>query len=134
MRQYSVEELRAIEKKIKPTKVETENIRLHKIETDIKELYKLISKSVLIVYPDLNFLKNELIKINDRVEKLEREEVEEIINNRFSPDETIRLVSKYLKEKSEAFPSDIADALGVSIIDVMDAIKILQEEKKIGEV
>lgn len=134
MSEYSEEDIRAIWNKIKPTKVETENIRLQKIETDIKELYKLISKSVSNIYPDVNSLTNEVINLKNRVEKVEREEAGKIIINRLSPDETIRLVSKYLKEKGEAFPSDIADELGFSIIDVMDAIKILQEEKKIGEV
>ena len=44
------------------------------------------------------------------------------------------LISDYMKEKSEAYPSDIADDLNLSITVVMDVLKELEKEKKIGVV
>jgi len=42
-------------------------------------------------------------------------------------------VSSYLKQKGEAYPSDIADALGISLKEVLAVISILKEEKKVAE-
>lgn len=43
-------------------------------------------------------------------------------------------VASYLKEKGEAYPSDIADALGIGIKEVLAVISILKEERKVAEV
>jgi len=43
-------------------------------------------------------------------------------------------VVAYLKEKKEAYPSEIADALGISVREVMEAISFLHANKKVEEV
>jgi len=48
--------------------------------------------------------------------------------------EHIESVTSYLREKGEAYPSDIADALGMSIREVLAIISILKEERKVAEV
>jgi hypothetical protein len=48
--------------------------------------------------------------------------------------EIIDAVESYFKDKGEAYPSEIADKLGISVKEVVAAICILQKEKKVGEV
>lgn len=48
--------------------------------------------------------------------------------------EIIGAVASYFKDKGEAYPSEIADKLGISVKEVLAAISILQKEKKVGEV
>lgn len=48
--------------------------------------------------------------------------------------EIMQEVESYFKEKGEAYPSEIADELGVSLKEVLAAICILKKEKKVGEV
>lgn len=47
--------------------------------------------------------------------------------------ELIDSVASYMKEKGEAYPSDIADALDVSLKEVFAALSSLKEEEKVGE-
>ena len=49
-------------------------------------------------------------------------------------DEIKESVASYLREKGEAYPSDIADALGMSIKQVLAVISTLKEERKVAEV
>ena len=121
-KKYSKAEVRKIWSKIKPKGME-------ELQNSI------LKKGVSSIYPEMDILKNEIRQLQYRVERLEMErEPKEIIVKKFSPEKTKEMVGDYLKEKSEAFPSDIADDLGLSILDVMKAIKTLQKEKKVGEV
>ena len=43
-------------------------------------------------------------------------------------------VASYLSEKGEAYPSEIANKLGISIREVLSAILVLQKEKKVAEI
>lgn len=49
-------------------------------------------------------------------------------------DEIKQSVASYLRGKGEAYPSDIADALGISIKQVLAVISTLKEERKVAEV
>ena len=44
---------------------------------------------------------------------------------------TMDKVSDYLKSHREAYPSEIADFLGVSIKEVMKSIQVLKNQRKI---
>lgn len=137
IKEYSEEEVKALWNKIKPTKMEEEHLRVDKIEKQIKEIRVLIlKKGAPVLYPELNILKTQIKDLQDRVEKLESEKgirFREIAVRTFSPEKTREMVANCLKEKVEAYPSDIADELRLSIKDVMDAIRRLHKEGKIEE-
>jgi hypothetical protein len=120
-KEYSKSEVEKIWKKTKPTRIE-----------ELKD--SILAKGASSLYPELDLLKNEIKELQDRVERLEMEkEMQEVMVKTFSPEKTKEMVANYLKEKGEAFPSDIADELGVSILDVIKALKTLEKEKKVGE-
>lgn len=122
VREYSKAEVKKIWSKAKPTRIQ-----------ELQD--SMVNKGVYSIYPEMNILKDEIRELQDRVERLEIErELKEIVVKKFSPEKTKKMVAKYLKEKNEAFPSDIADGLGLSILDVMTALKTLQKEKQVGEV
>ena len=120
-KEYSKSEVKKIWNNVKPTRIE--------------ELQDSLSlKGASSIYPELDLLKTEIRELQDRVERLEMErEPKEIMVKKFSPAKTKEMVANYLKEKGEAFPSDIADDLGLGILDVITALKTLQKEKKVGE-
>lgn len=121
-KEYSEAEVKKIWKRAKPT-------RLEELQDSV------LRKGVSSLYPELDVMKSEIRELQDRVERLEIDrESKEIVVKKFSPEKTKEMVANYLEEKSEAFPSDIADNLGLSILDVMKALKTLQKEKKVGEV
>lgn len=74
----------------------------------------------------------EMAKIQTQLAKKATFEVEEELPR--SSSEIIEAVASYLKEKGEAYPSEIADKLCVSVKEVLAAISILQKEEKVGEV
>lgn len=121
-KEYSEAEVKKIWNKIKPTKID--------------ELqYSILRKGASSIYPEISILKTELRELRYRVERLEMERApKEIVVKKLSPEKTKEMVANYLKGKGEAFPSDIADDLGLSILDVMTALRTLQKEKKVGEV
>ena len=120
-KEYSEAEVKKIWKKAKPTRIE-----------ELQD--SILRKGVSSLYPELEILKSEIRELQERVERLEIErESKEIVVKKFSPEKTKEMIANYLKEKGEAFPSDIADDLGLSILDVMTALKTLQKEKKVGE-
>jgi len=122
VREYSEAEVKKIWNKTKPTRIE-----------ELQD--SVVNKGASSIYPEMDILKDEIRELRDRVERLEIErEPKEIVVKKFSPEKTKKMVANYLKEKNEAFPSDIADGLELSILDVMIALKTLQKEKQVGEV
>jgi len=121
-KEYSEAEVKKIWNKVKPTRLE-----------DLQD--SLMMKGASSIYPEMDILKAEIRELRYKVERLEIErEPKEIAVKKFSSEKIKEMVANYLKEKSEAFPSDMADDLGLSILDIMTALKTLQKEKKVGEV
>ena len=99
-----------------------------------------------VAMPEITLLEekiNSLFRIVDSL-RLEIENIkakldkEKIIPTRevflLPSNEVKESVASYLREKGEAYPSDIADALGMSIKEVFAVISILKEERKVAEV
>lgn len=98
-----------------------------------------------VVLPDLTILNERINSLANIVYSL-RLEIEDIKTQLKSEEKTTirevfpmpsneikESVSSYLKQKGEAYPSDIADALGISLKEVLAVISILKEEKKVAE-
>lgn len=116
---YTEKEMKELYKKIKPTKID-------EIEMAIK------TKGIEALYPFLNEIKNETNDIKSRLTRIEITlGLEEIPVNVLEVKDIIDKVSDYLKNNKEAYPSEIADFLGISIKDVMKSIQILKHQKKI---
>ena len=95
---------------------------------DIADLYQRIiglHRIVDSLRSDVDYLKREVKDMRERT--LPRQVFP------LPSDEIVESVASYLKERREAYPSDIADKLGISIREVMSAISILREAKKVGE-
>ena len=48
--------------------------------------------------------------------------------------EITEAVAAYLRERGEAYPSEIADKLGISVREVLSALSVLRKERKVAEV
>jgi hypothetical protein len=80
----------------------------------------------------LNSLIVQIANIQAQLAKKETISVEEILPP--PSDEVKEAVASYLREKGEAYPSEIADKLGISIKEVLAALSVFQKEKKVAEV
>lgn len=95
---------------------------LSNIEKRINELSIVVNSQAI----EIAFLKQRLNSIDEA--RLPLEKISK------PSDKMIRSVSAYLKSKKEAYPSDIADALGISIKEVMRSISFLQRMNKVEEI
>jgi len=77
-------------------------------------------------------LVSEIKDIKAELGKGQEVSIREVI--RLPSKEVRESVASYLKKKGEAYPSDIADALGMSIKEVLAVISILKEEQKVAEI
>jgi len=119
---YSRKELEKIWKEIRPKPIEETNIFLEAI------LYQFI-------YPEMEEMKDILYGLIERVERLELESgIIEIPKFKINVDDLNESIEKLLSNMKEAYPSDIANELGVSIKNVMEVIEKLEKDKKVEEV
>jgi len=126
IKKYSEQQIKSIWEKAKPKKIED---RLGDLEEFLEK------RGISSLLPELNILKSQVVDLQERVERLEGEHAfREVIIRKFSRKKTKEMIANYLRKKGEAFPSDVADDLGLSIVDVMEAMKALKKEKKVEEV
>jgi hypothetical protein len=92
------------------------------LEERVKELYEIVRFQAI----EIASLKKQIISINKTIFPFQ--EVSK------PSEELIESVATYLKNRKEAYPSEIADALEISIKEVMGAISYLQEKNKVEEV
>lgn len=120
--QYSEKEVKEKWNEIKPTELQ-----------DIREFLErgLVSS----LFDELRMMKQGLSELRDRIERIEIEiGIQEVPRRAIDLMKLIEEVTNYLREKKEAYPSDIADYLNVSEEQVMEALEVLKREKKVGEV
>jgi len=118
---YSEKEVKEKWNEIKPTELQ-----------DIQEFLERLFGSL---YDELSIMKQKLSELQDRIERIEIEiGIQEVPRRAIDLTKLIEAVSNYLREKKEAYPSDIADYLNVSEERVMEALEVLKREKKVGEV
>jgi DNA-directed RNA polymerase specialized sigma subunit len=87
------------------------------------------------VNDELRIIKQELNELRDKVERIEIAiGIHEAPRRAIDLTKLIEEVSKYLREKKEAYPSDIADYLNISEEQVMEALEALKRQKKVGEI
>nr|MDO8081902.1 hypothetical protein [Candidatus Freyarchaeota archaeon] len=121
MQGYSEKEVKEKWNEIKPTELQ-----------DIQEFLERLFGSL---YDELSIMKQKLSELQDRIERIEIEiGIQEVPRRAIDLTKLIEAVSNYLREKKEAYPSDIADYLNVSEERVMEALEVLKREKKVGEV
>jgi len=106
-----------------------EDIKLNKFEE--LEMY-LKMRGIDYLFPILNEIKNEITDIKTRLNRIEiKTGITEIPINMSDIQNELNKVADYLKTNKEAYPSEIADYLNLSIKDVMNAIQVLKSQKKI---
>jgi hypothetical protein len=116
-------------------------------EIDQKEIVKGVTYfAAAVSMPEIVRLENRLSSLETIVKSLTAqiaymqaqfsEKAKFAIEEELHPpsSEIIEAVESYFKDKGEAFPSEIADKLGISVKEVLAAICILKKEKKVGEV
>ena len=90
-----------------------------------------------VINPEISELRNRLNTLERIVEKIKAQlDKETTFGEVFllPSRETQEAITSYLKKVGEAYPSDIADALSISVKEVLAVISILKEEKKVAEV
>lgn len=116
---YSKQELEEIYNATKPTR-----------EEELELAIRLKGNDIL--YPILNEMLN---RIKDQEERLTRVElklnIQELPINLSEIQDTLERVKDYLRKNKEAYPSEIADSLGVSVKDVMKALSVLKYQEKV---
>jgi hypothetical protein len=95
---------------------------------EISRLEERINSLVVMV----NYLQLQIEEIKTKLDKAKIVPTREVFL--LPPDEIKKSVASYLREKGEAYPSDIADSLGISINEVLAVISVLKKERKVAEV
>jgi hypothetical protein len=116
-------------------------------EIDQKQMVKGVTYvAAAVSMPEITSLVERMNHLEAVVASLtiQLEHVQAQLNRKVSPPIQMKLsrpkseimiaVASYLKKKGEAYPSEIADELGVSLKEVLAAISVLQKEKKVVEV
>ena len=96
---------------------------------EIASLYERISS----LYSIVDSLRSEIVGIKRQLKDIREKSIPITEEFRLVSQEIVESVASYLREKKEAYPSDIADELGISIKQVMSAISILKQSKRVGE-
>jgi DNA-directed RNA polymerase specialized sigma subunit len=87
------------------------------------------------VNDEIRIIKQKLNELRNKVQRIEIAiGVHEVSRRSIDLTKLIEEVSKYLREKKEAYPSDIADYLNISEEQVMEALEVLKMQKKVEEV
>jgi len=94
-----------------------------------------------VIHPDIedmkeqiNSLKHEIVVIRRDLEDMKAQLGREAVPEALPSREIMDAIALYLKKEKEAYPSDIADALGISVREVLAALSILKQERKVAEV
>lgn len=102
----------------------------------IEDTNRLLDSHLFIkVYPQIEFLKDIVYELKDRMDRVEVElGILDVPKNPTKFENVNEDVEKILSIKKEAYPSEIADELGVSIKTVIDVLERLEKEKMVEEI
>jgi len=102
--------------------------------------------SAAVIYPELSDLQDrvdsltltvsslrlEIADLKAELQKVKRFSTTEVLP--LPPKEIQEAIALYLKKTGEAYPSEIADLLGISVKEVLAVISLLKEQGKVAEV
>ena len=98
------------------------------IHPELSELQDRVDSLTLTV----NSLRLEIADLKAELQKVKRFPTTEVLP--LPPEEIQEAVALYLKKRGEAYPSEIADLLGISVKEVLAVISLLKEQGKVAEV